>query len=512
MAFMPNNVHHRRIMKELHQNVINGPLDLKEYVIGLGGRVIAEKGVSVGMNYVNKFYNNLQSQVRNLDFGGKVQIGIVENGNYSNNSSSEIHYKHLTTSTRLGLKESDSVIWKTTVNFGKHPTKDLLSRAKQNLVTTKVLVDTERDYLGTKKRKILTSTFGFNQKRYDFLREDTYSKVEDYAFLYDEAKNKFKTKLGNINVYGDVFYENTRLKIRSETDYYSVTVKIHLVKILNKDVNVGKLFEGTFSKDKETLQEGAIPCGRQLSNRFIYEEPADYDRFKSSILTDLRCTLGKSDYFRENATIVKTFHNYLGPSDTWEFNFFMHCGPGILLNKIHEEMMDDARKHPSNYIFVIETSGDPRASITRTSDGQNFDGSSPGRIDYSFERKLRFVKREYSDYGSGNERLTTRQYAQSDDDFEDPKLQKFFQPDREEKINAVYSSVNVNRVEDSTIPYQLRYGEARLSVYLEPWVKIANEVLNNKEETAETIFEEHSDPINIRGSKKGNNTDEKSED
>lgn len=84
---------------------------------------------------------------------------------------------------------------------------------------------------------------------------------------------------------------------------------------------------------------------------------------------------------------------------------------------------------------------------------------------------LKFVKKPEG----GKNFFTIREFISNDEDFEDTSFQTYFTPNRVSKINVDYEKVNVNRVEDSISDYQLRYGEGRLTVYLDPalrnWVQ-----------------------------------------
>jgi hypothetical protein len=116
--------------------------------------------------------------------------------------------------------------------------------------------------------------------------------------------------------------------------------------------------------------------------------------------------------------------------------------------------------------LIVEAMGDPRASLTRRKDGENFNGRSPGRYTYSFVKRLKFIREAIDGYLL--EVLTTRSFIKNDEDFEDNELRDYFSPNREEKINVVYFDINVNRTFDRSKDYQLRFGEGRLAVYVEP--------------------------------------------
>ena len=252
---------------------------------------------------------------------------------------------------------------------------------KTGTIDTKSLVDTERDSLSTEKRQALTFNFDLNQRCYDFFGNDTFLKAKDYKFLFQSFHHKFKTRLSNRNIYGNIFYEHLNLTIKFETDYYSVRFKLHLVKITNPEMSVESLVSETFHKDLLINSNYKVPVDRWLSVAKKIED------FRYQILTDQKCTLSLSDAFKDNAKVVKTFSHVLGPQDILNFKYYLHYGPGIFLNRLYEESSQNQKYselHPVGYFFILQSEGDPRASITRTSDGENFNGSSPGRFTVSF--------------------------------------------------------------------------------------------------------------------------------
>jgi hypothetical protein len=96
--------------------------------------------------------------------------------------------------------------------------------------------------LSTEKLTIVTSTFLFNQRSYDFLGSYTFMKVKYYKFLFRNYQDKLKSRLPNKKIYGNIFYEHLRLSIKLETDYYSTRLKLHLVKIIEPEVEISTLF------------------------------------------------------------------------------------------------------------------------------------------------------------------------------------------------------------------------------------------------------------------------------
>jgi len=73
--------------------------------------------------------------------------------------------------------------------------------------------------------------------------------VKDYYFLYKDYLKNYISRLITVNLYGDIFYERMKLTLKSETDHYSVTCKIHLVKITNFSINLLNILENAFTYD-----------------------------------------------------------------------------------------------------------------------------------------------------------------------------------------------------------------------------------------------------------------------
>lgn len=95
-----------------------------------------------------------------MSFGPGLKVGTAVNGEKSllNCNYPSVSYKHSSSSV-LQSSKADTRIHKTTFNIGVPSPKSLYTYAENRTSDTKVLVDTERDYLSTETRKSLTSTF-----------------------------------------------------------------------------------------------------------------------------------------------------------------------------------------------------------------------------------------------------------------------------------------------------------------------------------------------------------------
>lgn len=492
MAFNPGNT--RNFIKsaainaginivedKLGQHNINTP-----YFLKMGAGHLISRGLDAGFEKIDQFHSNLATSQAKFKHKRGCETGVLFNGgkSFTNSAHESVTYSVSNSNTAISIGECASRIYSTYFHVGKSSSGNLYKKGRDKLVDTKVLLDTDRDYLDTLSRRTLTSTFGFNQKSFDILLSDTYMSVKDYHFLYKDHLKNYTSRLATVNLYGDIFYERTKLTIKSETDHYSMTCKIHLAKIINSSVNPSNILENAFTDNLLAASSFKIPVERQLS------VPVIHQKFRGNVLTDLKASLGLSDWFSDNVKIIKTFTRTLGPSDSWKFEMYHHMGPGILLNKINENFSHpEICLHPVGYVLIVEAMGDPRASLTRREDGENFNGRSPGRFTYSFEKSIKFI-REAID-GDLLENLTCRSFLKNDEDWEDTSLKDYFSPNREEKINIEYSQINVNRFPDGNKDYQLRYGESRLAVYIEP--ELAKYMKDNRErpnDPTDTIIEE----------------------
>lgn len=481
-AFITPSIH--RLGKNTFRSKV-GTHKFSDALYDAGFNAMAKQGSKATHKLADAALGKLRNMTKDMDMGSGYKIGVAHNSNNSlvNAQFGELTYKHTSSSSQQS-STALSRIYRSNFTIGTPTPKTLYEYAKNRTTDTKVLVDTDRDYLNTDYRQSLTSTFGFNQRSYDFLLGDTIMTSGDIAFLFSRYKTRSINRLANKNYYACLFFEHLHLNIKSETEYYSIRLKLHVVKILNTQFDIQDLIDGTFSYDLNHTSPGKVPIDRQ------YSCPVTHKKHMTTVLTDSKCSLQSSDHFKLNAKVVKTFHKVLGPSDIWDFDYYLHYGSGVLLNGIFED--DVTNGHPLGYCFIVESEGDPRASITRSSDGQNFNGTSPGRFNYSFKKTLKFIKEN----PSGIEKFSVREFIKNDDDFQDSAISEYFSPNRASKINVDFSTLNTNRIENSNLPYQLRFGEGRLTVYMDPalrsWIAKVEAEAENKSDDSTS-----NNPINV---------------
>ena len=402
-----------------------------------------------------------------LQTGGSFSVGSLSNGynNLINHSEPNISFQHsASTNVVSTFAEISTRIYKEKFTFGTPTKRRLLEKSKNHTIVKreKLLVDTESDYLSSRKRRGLTSYAGINETLYTFLMTDTFLTLEDYELLYKIHHKKFKTKLSNSYFYGDSLSDSFRIKIKSETDAYSMHCKVHVMKLKN-NITLKELIENTFSSNLngEVLNDSKIPIDRQ------YSVPSNTDNpYKCEVVTALNTPLTLSDYFNDNVRTLKTFSQHLGPRCILDLTIKQHHGRGIFLNHIFNVDRDKKLKdQPSSYFCILETIGDRRASITRQSDGANFDCVGPFRFTTTFNTSLKYLAEDIND----NEKPIFSKFVKNDSDFTDTELREHFQADREPRIHVAYEEIHVDRNTKNKIkPYILRYDEPRMVQLIDP--------------------------------------------
>lgn len=85
---------------------------------------------------------------------------------------------------------------------------------------------------------------GFNEKSFTFLMEDTYFTVDDYLKLFNQ-KDKITHILTNsetkTDLYGYIYKAKNKFKIMNKFDFYNVSIRIHLLKLVDQNKNVRDL-------------------------------------------------------------------------------------------------------------------------------------------------------------------------------------------------------------------------------------------------------------------------------
>jgi hypothetical protein len=326
-----------------------------------------------------------------------------------------------------------------------YPTTNRLRRIKYNPnvdYDEKLISSSDRDYQSHEKRKNLMVTSGFHEKGFTFLMEDTYFTFNDYLKLYnqhDKIKNTLESSKTKIDLYACIYKTKNRFRFMNKFDFYNVSMRLHLVKLLDQNKDVRELIDditnnkSSNSLANETIFQAAKEKATTILNRTLnkpkgekelnekektkaiettikdlldsvksykpslkygklleddqYSDPDTKDtknRITTNFRTSLKCQLSDSIRFRDEARIVHTWERTLTPGSIWEFQMEHHLGKGIHLNQFYDFDMKN-QNHPSRYFFILEYVGDRKARLVRNIDKDFFQGYSPTKIHMKIE-------------------------------------------------------------------------------------------------------------------------------
>ena len=463
----------------------------------------------------SSFLGNIEKVARGVKIGQDIHTLLTDNGHNPLINSDSSLVPMLGQNSQRSLGKNGAQYYKIHTHIGKKTSSKInkLASSAHIIKRSKCLSDSLSDYLTEEKRRQLNLQCGFNEKGYAFLLEDTYLSVNDYYKLF-ELKKRFKKELqknidGVTDIYGCVTKTHNRIKLRNRMDFYSMNIKIHLIKIMSNEKSVRDLVEEIVPNKVGT---GRDKCGR-IPSDFMYDDP-DIEDPLNTICTDftthLSCDLNQSSRFKEHAKVIKTWSRSLQAGSILEFNLTTHLGKGIHLNRIYNEFEDyevDARKsiqtmatekisifdfnktnitdidelaekarkvvsqikmlerktnkkkneHPTGYVLALEYVGDRRACIARNKDHALFEGYSPCNLSLEFQTNLTYLTEEEK-----SEELLVYRKVKGERNFDEDNektLKELFCPDRLERLHIDYPSIDIMG-NNKTAKYSLIYDQA----------------------------------------------------
>lgn len=335
------------------------------------------------------------------------------------------------------------------------------------------MMNTEKDFRTAKKRRYLTLSGGANQKNFSFLLEDSLFVVSDFEKLYKVQQLKFKNTQTKSQIYGDIFDTVQDLTIRSQTEFYDMRVKLHLVAIKDFTLDIRSILKNTFHEDPSIVitDDVRIPSEKQLSKLKIE------GNFRSNVLTDMTTKLTDSQYFSDHCKIVTTFERVLKPGDKCKLNIQHFFGKGLDLNKIFDirkqiELTSESTKNvPTSFIMILESEGDSNACLTRINDGANFDVYSPFKYTVKFKKSIKLLQKDTFDTEgpSHGDIFTTTRILKDESDFITTDMKEYFIEDRKTYFNANYETISIDPANfKKSCKYLLNYDQPNYSTVLDP--------------------------------------------
>lgn len=321
----------------------------------------------------------------------KVVLGVIENTieSLANNSAKMLPYFYHNSSLDIDNTKVHIVRF----NVGRKSTSSVLTAESVHGLTKLQLSNSLSECQDINTRKMLTRSFGFNQKSIDFLASRFYCAVSDYNSIYNIGNYRQPAYGGRVP-YGFVKEEYSNVRIRNSNTYHRLKFKIHVIKILDDDVTLGSLYAKTTNRSAASQDTGALPKIYQISNRAGVNENA----YVASVLCHYGVSLKRSSNFLSQANIVKTFTKMLNPGDTFDFRMTHHMGPGIRLDIAQTYMKAGGKgDQPSGYGLIVEAEGTMCQGM-RLKDKAIFQGNCPGWYNYEFTKGISLVRHEGASY------------------------------------------------------------------------------------------------------------------
>lgn len=319
----------------------------------------------------------------------RVAIGVVDSVVHSlaNNSAKALPYYYHTSSLDVDSTKTYIVRF----NVGKKSTSSVRTAESIHGLINLQMNNSLSECQDLKSRKHLGCSFGFNQKRFDFLGTKFYTSVNDYVEIY-KIKNYRDPVYGARVPYGLVKEEFSNVRTRNSNTYHKLKFKIHVVKITDDDVSIFSLYSKVVNKTKDIQNFGSIPKIYQISDA-NYSNP-----FLRDVLCHYGVGLKKSSDFLTQSNIVKNFTKILNPGDIFDFRMVHHMGPGIRIDIAQTYLNASAKgEQPSGYGLIVEAEGTLCQGM-RLKDKAIFQGNCAGWYNYEFSKGLKLVRQEGANY------------------------------------------------------------------------------------------------------------------
>ena len=289
----------------------------------------------------HNFLNTLSTISQIINIGGKIHAGLMNNGSNSAINTNDTLLPYISQTDVSGLGKNDSIYHKTIVHVGRRTSSRIKKIQSGPFVETlkKSVADSSNDYQDHNKRKLLYLNCGFNEKGFSFLTEDHCFTVDDYYTLFKVekrfAKDLREATKGVKDIYGCILKTYNQIKIKNRMEYYSLHLKIHLIKIFDNETDIRSLIQETTHNelDKNYIKSGKIPREQQYTDPDLKNKT---NRFSINFTTNLTCRLSLSTNFCRHARIVRSWTATLPAGSIWEFNLNTHLGRGIFLNNIFD--------------------------------------------------------------------------------------------------------------------------------------------------------------------------------
>ena len=334
------------------------------------------------------------------------------------------------------------------------------------------LADTEMDCNDPKKKKELVSSCGFNQRNVIFLDNDPYLSVSNLQRITDAKKHikevveervktqkprkvektrsKWARRKTNVSLHSLVHNIKSTYKIRNLMPEFNVSLIIHVCCM--KDTTECQLGPTEVRKaiilealDKKNLQS-SLRDDQILTNNEIKEDKEVY--FKEELKLSIDSVIKKSTVFRDNINCLNTITRRLKPGDRLDFNLIEHFREGINLNKLTKNKNNE--ELPSTLFLIIETLGDPRATLRDKQHDLLYNGYSPTKIGFDMRMDISYVA-----WNKDRDNPIVIRKEEARLDYDDEDLGEEYYPSREQKFNVDLSNIQIGGNLNKKTRYEL---------------------------------------------------------
>ena len=361
------------------------------------------------------------------------------------------------------LQENDKMsgtisnLKRTTVNINEPMLKSYAKLPHRHNNTCRDVINTDTDCINPKKRVLLISRCGFNQRTIDFLGQDAFISVGNMKSLTECEKHidKLRRKSGGQRELANVGSNRTKYKkrktaseicslikrietdiiINSDMEEYCSRVSIHICRIRDLECcqnpmdTLAAMYLETEKMENKSLRK------EQFIKKFTVISNKEWE-FKNSILLSVDANIRRSEAFKKDIQIIKTVKRKLEPNMRFNLKVIEHYERGVNLNKLSSIEKDDL---PAGTFLIVESIGDSRCVLVDSEESVRYNGYSPVKLRYDY-----FVKIHYICSESDSDVPVIKTKSEAEMDFENQELADEFYPDRENTFNVDLEKININ--------------------------------------------------------------------
>jgi len=282
---------------------------------------------------------------------------------------------------RAGPQNSIGKTYKTKFVAGKLPTSSVKMMEKLGGSTKRTWFDTNLPVSGTTEplldeQRSLRISHGFNRRSATCFNANFFWTWEKLMGIADVSEYT-ESQLEDQTIYWMTKHFGHEMQIVNTNKYLDTYVKVSYVSQKNLADPAITCFRDAFTTSLGAVKEGAIPRYYQLENlaTFGYRNTAAMDPIYGR--------LSKSEAFRKNFNVAKTFTRKLAPGETWVLDYKHHTGPGMRVDDLYWASQTAAEIDAFAamfYVPIIETWG-PSVEIVHAEDrSRSHIGTASGMI------------------------------------------------------------------------------------------------------------------------------------